>query len=66
MLWDGPYLYNVNTIMHTFMRNLVVINGGYFVESGVEEYGLVENTDSLNDFTLGSFSVDILLQHGAF
>lgn len=50
MTLSGMYLFNLYTIGHTMIRNLMFLCGGYFLESGITELGLKETLDTLTDY----------------
>ena len=56
---DGKVLYNIYDLQAAFARNLIALNQGYFIESGVTVYGVEETTSSLEDY---SSPLPLLLQ----
>lgn len=43
---DGQYLYNVSDFRYALVRNLLVLNGGYFLESGIKVTGSIEESNT--------------------
>ena len=50
MTLSGMYLFQLWTITHVMIRNLMFLCGGYFLESGITELGLKETLDTLTDY----------------
>jgi len=49
---DGPYLYGVNSVWYSLQRNLLVLNGGFFVESGIDAVGgISESNEAMESYT---------------
>lgn len=47
---EGPYLYEASDLGHALHRNLMALSGGFFVESGLNVFGIDETNTSLEDF----------------
>ena len=53
---DGAYLYNVHDLGYALMRSLLVLNGGYFVESNISVIGgLTESNAEMEAYISPNF-----------
>ena len=49
VILDGAYLYNVHDIRYALVRNLLVLNGGYFLDSGITMTGGIDESNTAID-----------------
>ena len=49
MTLAGMFLYNMSSVLHGLVRNLMFFCGGYYLESNLSTFGLRENLDSLTE-----------------
>ena len=49
MTLDGANLYKVSSVGHALQRNLVALNGGFFVQSGLEVFGINESLQTMEE-----------------
>ena len=50
MILSGMFLYNLYSVPHAVVRNLMFFCGGYFLESGISVFGMKETLDTMNDY----------------
>ena len=63
MTLAGMFLYNMSSVLHGLVRNLMFFCGGYYLESNLSTFGLRENLDSLTEHVS---PISLILQQTLF